>query len=69
MQIFQQIIAILASIGKRRGYDIWILGKETTGKDLYSQGRNCIEYMTLNVLKLTMPKIKVISYIEVQVLS
>ena len=49
-----EIIAMLASIGKRQGYDIWIGKREQQEKDhsIISQGKKLSEYMTLKRLKV-----------------
>jgi hypothetical protein len=48
------MIATLALIGKKQGYDIWVGKKEQQQKDnsLISQGKRLSEYMTLKHLKV-----------------
>ena len=50
-----EVLAILALIGKKQGYDIWIGKREQHERDggLVAQGKTLSEYMTLKELKVT----------------
>ncbi|MBI4837580.1 MAG: hypothetical protein HY806_00175 [Nitrospirae bacterium] len=49
-----EMIAILAAIGKKQGYDIWVGRREQQEKDhsIISQGKKLSEYMTFKHLKV-----------------
>ena len=49
-----EMIATLASIGRKQGYDIWVGRREQQDKDhsIISQGKKLSEYMTLKRLKI-----------------
>ena len=49
-----EIIAILATIGRKQGFEIWIGRREQTEKDnsIVSQGKKLSEYMTLKRFKV-----------------
>jgi hypothetical protein len=47
-----EMIAILALIGKKQGYDIWVGRREQRERDNTLEVRKLSEYMTLNQLKI-----------------
>ena len=47
-----ELIAILALIGKKQGYDIWVGKREQRERDNTLEVRKLSEYMTLNQLKI-----------------